>query len=307
MGERDSAKGRRIILGCLLVCGIALAGCGFTKYTYDDLKKAEQARDGKAVVNIYRSLADSGDATAAVVLSYIAYDGSWGDPDKEMAWKYTKMAAAAGHPEGLFNLGLMHIDGSGGLAKDYGRARELFLRAVEKGFAAANCGLAYLERDGLGCSPDAKRAFDYELAAAKTGNPRSMYEVCLAYFRGKGVSKDVRRAYYWAVGAWTDPITREARDVAKRIEEEEKLTPADKQAVLEEIRAAAKAGGIEARWLFSLHRSGGMGVSKDPVQACAWLLRAPSALYTVRPMRGVEDLFSKADIARAKELAGTLR
>ena len=57
---------------------------------------------------------------------------------------FYKKAASFGHARALFNLGILHLEGEGGLDKDIQKATQCFLQAAKAGLAPAQRELALI-------------------------------------------------------------------------------------------------------------------------------------------------------------------
>jgi len=162
--------------------------------------------------------------------------------------------------------------------------------AAERGDAAAQLQLGYLHSQGHRLPRDDREALRWFLAAAEQGHPEAQRCVALSCFKGLGVDRDVRRAYFWMVladerdpdcgvlaegvgfadlvgieltAAQRDAVRAEARDWTSRSD-----------AVLAAVRQRAERGDVDAQRLLAGWLATGCRVPKDGGAGFAWLLQA---------------------------------
>ncbi|GHV37593.1 hypothetical protein FACS1894187_14720 [Synergistales bacterium] len=100
-----------------------------------------------------------------------------------------------------YELGQKYARGNG-VAQDFRKAREFYLKAADYGYAPAQYELGEIYRFGLGVGYDYKQSLEWYRKAADRGLDQAQYSVGYAYNTGRGVAQDFREAYfyfYWAM------------------------------------------------------------------------------------------------------------
>ena len=114
-----------------------------TTFSYlSDASASAQGKD-KGERKWLLSLAEAGDAAAQCRLALLAT----ATRDYASAQEWFERAAAQGHSEAQFFLGLIYIDGQG-VPRDYVQARGWFERAAAQGEARAQSYLGWLYDNG---------------------------------------------------------------------------------------------------------------------------------------------------------------
>ncbi|MBA2652571.1 MAG: sel1 repeat family protein [Tatlockia sp.] len=131
---------------------------------------------------------------AAVALGFI-YDTV--DDNYSKALSAYQLAAQENNAVGLFDLGLMYVEGKG-MAVDYPKAIELFSKASELGYNDALTQLADLYFKGLGVARNEKKALELYKKAASTGDAHALYQLGLLSETGVATKLDYANAvsYY---------------------------------------------------------------------------------------------------------------
>ena len=138
----------------------------------------------------YRLAAERGDRNAIFALGMLHVDGRAGqarDPDKAKA--FFEQAAALQHPAAAYNLGLLALGGQGG-APDAAAAVRWFGQAADLGNADAQYAYAVLLKDGNGIQADLPRAAIYMERAARQSLIEAQIDYAVMLFNGQGVAKD---------------------------------------------------------------------------------------------------------------------
>ena len=76
------------------------------------------------------------------------------------------------------------------MAQDYGKAREWYEKAADKGNAGAMNNLGWLYANGFGVAQDYAKAREWYEKAADKGEATAMRNLGLLYARGQGVAQD---------------------------------------------------------------------------------------------------------------------
>jgi tetratricopeptide (TPR) repeat protein len=115
------------------------------------------------------------------------------DMDKALEWFL--ISADAGHAEDAYNVGLIFMQGTAKMPKDFERAYVWLDRAAKQDWAKSFGRLGILHREGLGVAPDQDRANALFARGAELGNASAMVNLGTAYREGTGVEIDYARAY----------------------------------------------------------------------------------------------------------------
>lgn len=150
------------------------------------------------------------------------------------ALKYLNEASAGGYAEADYSLGLMYYTGTSVTPKNLAEALKLWIKAAAKnsGNAQYGLGLMYAKGEGVasstsdaivwftkaaaldqteaicelgvlnetgqwGVTVNLTESIRYYTQAANLGNPRGMYLMGLAYYNGKGVTKNFQSCRTW--------------------------------------------------------------------------------------------------------------
>ena len=103
-------------------------------------------------------------------------------------------------PAGLYDEGLKYLHGDSGFPQDYGRAKDLFYRAADRGHLMAMVKLGEMYYQGKGSDPDFHMARKWFERAAKDGNGEgeAMFNLGTMYQNGQGgLKKSLREAKSW--------------------------------------------------------------------------------------------------------------
>jgi TPR repeat protein len=93
-------------------------------------------------------------------------------------------------------LGALYADGRG-VPQDYGKAREWWEKAADKGEVYAMSSLGVLYRDGRGATQDYAKAREWLEKAAEKGEATAMAMLGALYADGRGVPQDYTKAREW--------------------------------------------------------------------------------------------------------------
>ena len=160
-------------------------------------------------------LAEAGDVKAAEHLGEEYIHGNFGPRDDALAWKYSRMAAEAGSPRAMTNLGIVSLNRG-----ETEEARRWFETAAEKGDMKAPRYLGLMYQEGK--IPDenpAEKARAAFLQGADRGDITSQYHLGVIYEQGLGVQPDLEEAIRWyRISAQRgDKIAKPAMDALERL------------------------------------------------------------------------------------------
>jgi len=206
---------------------------------------------GPAAERDLEKLLAGGDRSAAVLLAELLMQPDrQGGPDLARACGYAEAAGA--HPEALHNLANCYDNGLG-RPRDKARARELYGKASDLGFAKAACALGNLLMSGEGGAVDVARGIDLCRRAADAGEPDAQTDYGGYLLVGRNVPRDAVQARryltlaaaaretgrpipalildeargWMKIAAERDPDPANRRQAAELFSELAKLAPAD--------------------------------------------------------------------------------
>ena len=178
--------------------------------------------------------AKNGDAEAQFNLGWCYGTGTGIQQDDKEAMKWYKKAAKQDYASAIRNVGLYYMNGGGAIEKDEKEGIKWIKKAIEKGNihskvilagyylqgngvpkdtlmfqtllkeaaeqgdTTAQCNLADAYNGGyVGYTKDDKKSTFWYTKAAELGNPRSQYNVGVAYEQGLSVDQNYREALKW--------------------------------------------------------------------------------------------------------------
>jgi uncharacterized protein len=139
--------------------------------------------------------------------------------DFDEALQLWRPLAEAGDAQAQVLIGMMYVRGNG-VPQDYGIAYVWYRRAADQGWVDAQRQLAFMYSEGLGVPKDWVMSAHWYRVAAEAGDPQAQYNLAAMYNNGEGVPKDDVQAYMWfnLAGAAGDTSASQARErVARRM------------------------------------------------------------------------------------------
>ena len=173
-----------------------LARC-YSKGTYGCQKDKERAAEmAEAVIGEVKSLAESGQSEAILLLTSAYFEGLAVSKDYEQAVYWCRKAAEKEQPLGMSRLGYLYANGKG-VAKDEQQAVYWYRKAAEKELPVGMTNLGWMYEKGRGVAKDDDQAVYWYKKAAEKEHPSGMNNVGRMYANGRGVAKDYDQAVYW--------------------------------------------------------------------------------------------------------------
>ncbi len=133
------------------------------------------------------------DGPALTLIGELFQQGLGVEPSVSEAARWFALAADAGDPQGMFELGLMRMKGEG-MKADRDGAREMLLKAAAQDHAGAQFYLGVMALQNNGVTPDYKTAAAYFERSAALGNVEAQYAMALIYRNGTGRPQDDAKA-----------------------------------------------------------------------------------------------------------------
>ena len=152
---------RRSWLASIMVLYLAAVAGTAAAATYEDGLEAFENNDFDRAFEVWRPLADKGDAIAQ------------------------------------YSLGKLFERGGGSIQQDFVQAARWYRVASRQGIAAAQNNLALMHAQGRGVDRNLDHAIDLWFKAARQNHAMAQYNLGLAFYRGEGLDKDTREAAAW--------------------------------------------------------------------------------------------------------------
>ena len=140
--------------------------------------------------------AAQGHVNAQYNLGVLYQEGKGVERDFEKARHYHELAANQGDAGAQYNLGIFYKKGYG-VEQDYDKAKYYYERAEEHGHVGAQCSLGNLYHDGNGVEQDYKKAREYYERAANQGSANAHLRLGIIYARGYDVEQDYDTARHF--------------------------------------------------------------------------------------------------------------
>lgn len=205
-------------------------------------REAFVAGDYAKALEIWRPMAEEGDARAQFNVGLIYDEGLGVERDREKAREWWSMAAEQGLLTAGYNLALLEIeqatdeDGGGDIEQALANLRE----TAEAGHLPARYTLGKIYQYGVGVAEDPAAAVEHIRAAAEGGFAKAQYSLGKIYRDGSGVEQDAAQAAEW-------------------------------------FGQAARRGHAGAQDHYARRLASGEGVDKDPVRAMTFAVLAMRA------------------------------
>lgn len=165
-------------------------------------QQAKRAGDAETALKELEQAASTGNAAAEAELANV-YRGTVTDlaplvqTDAQKAFALTADAVAKGNARAINDLALAYYTGDG-VARDYGRALDYFLKSQAAGNRKAVRYLGLIYESGEGVAADPGKALEYYTQGAQDGDITSQCLLGSLYASGRGVpSADYAKAAEW--------------------------------------------------------------------------------------------------------------
>lgn len=152
----------------LFLIGLIFSAAGSGWAGYEDGENAYLRGDFQTALEIWRPLAEQGNAEAQNMLGYMYRFGEGVEPEYELARQWYRKAADKGNATAQNNLGVMYRLGLGG-DQDFKEAFYWFRRAADQGNGGAQNHLGLMYYKGEGIEPDKVQAYKWAYLSAQQG------------------------------------------------------------------------------------------------------------------------------------------
>jgi TPR repeat protein len=210
-------------------------------------------------------------------------------------------SAQSNSPESLYDRGVDAITGVGPMHDDV-QGVDYFRRSAELGYGPAQIALGYYYETGGTIPKDTNQALELYRKAAQTGDPLAAWLAGRLYFLGNGVPHDMDAAQKWLKISASLNNAYGAYYLARLVSgrgDDAKAVPL--------YKIAADQGLPQAQYYYGKALKEGRGITRDRLNAYAWLTVAADAGYNAASQDLVELSRSGAlnleQIAEAKTKA----
>ena len=184
-----------------LIVALALAGALAVPATagpLEDGMDAYLAKEYAKAAELWRPLAENGNALAQYRLGTLYVEGKGVEQSDATAFTWMRRAAIQGNAEAQYGIGASYIDGLG-VKKDETEAAKWFQRAANQGMVFAQINLGLLYASGTGVPQDNVEAFKW-------------LEIAMRTLPAGGAASDVARA----MGDLTDKLNFDQKIEAEK-------------------------------------------------------------------------------------------
>ena len=156
-----------LLIAVLSLCGLSAAA----QYApeNDEALAAAQAGEWQKAWDIWKPLADAGDARAQSNIGVMYDNGEVVDEDDAEAVRWFTLSAEAGFAPGQANLAKMYFKGDG-VEQNTTIAHRWYQAAARQGLAQAQMALVQALYFGNGVTPDNAKAYMWLMIAAESGH-----------------------------------------------------------------------------------------------------------------------------------------
>ena len=172
-------------------------------------------------------------------------------------------------------LGYAHLNGNGGVARDYAEAMRCFRLAVERGSARAALEIGRMYGLGLGVSKDEAEEVRWYREAADRGNAIAQFSLGMMYANGKGgLAKDDKEAVHWFRKAADQGNATAQNSLGIMYRDGRGVDRDDREAVRWYRKAADQGDAFAQNNLGVAYELGEGGLPKSSDEAIAWYKKA---------------------------------
>ncbi len=196
---RKRLSGRiKAAIAVVLICVIIVLGSAPSiAGTLEDAAAAYKRGNYAAALQLYRSLADKGNAIAQDSLGDMYNYGKGVPQNQAEAEQWYRLAAKQGLAKAQNNMGFLSML-KALRTGDYSESVKWYRLSAGQGDAHGQLALGGAYKSGLGVPQNYVEAAKWFLRAAEQGkDSAAWYMLGLAYARGQGVPQDYIRAYKW--------------------------------------------------------------------------------------------------------------
>lgn len=186
-------------LFALLICLGATLSTGLSAGPLDDGLAAFQSGNYQQAFELWKPLAESGDAKAQYNIGLLFMNGLGVEKNAVYARELFRAAAKQGMVEAQYNLGLIYFQGISTFRRNYD-AHHWWSLSAAQGHAASqyNLGMLYLKGMGTGKGKEIDKGLQLWESAAAQGYPEAIESLIRVYSSGELIDQpNPERARYW--------------------------------------------------------------------------------------------------------------
>ena len=235
---------------------------------FEDGQAAYDRHDYSGALQVWRPLADDGDAKVQNKLGNMYANGQGVAQDYAEAVAWFRKAADQGYANAQANLGSAYANGNG-VPRDYAEALKRLRKSADQGFFGGQYYLGAMYEQGRGVAQDYVEAAQWYRLAADQGYPAAQARLGYMYAYGQGVAQDYAEAVAWFRKA-ADQGFADAQFALGYMYENGQGATRDYAEAVRWYGAAAKQGNARGEYRLGLMYSQGQGVPKDDAKAMQW-------------------------------------
>ena len=239
---------------------------------YDEALAVMATPDYAKGVEMMRSLAESGYATAQRQMGRLYSEGNRVQKDESIAVEWYTKAAEQGNAEAQASLGSRYYNGIG-VAQNYEKAVEWYQKSAEQGNATAQVILGVAYYTGEGVAQNDEKAVRWYQEAAEQGNAEAQFCLGVAYENGRGVAENYEKAVAWYQKAAEQGNAEAQFHLGVAYQNGEGVAQNDGKAA-EWFQKAAEQGNERAQFMLGFLYDEGRGVLKNYEKAAEWYQKA---------------------------------
>lgn len=183
----------------LIALGLLLSSYSLNAGPLDDGLAAFNAADYARAFELWKPLAEAGDAKAQYNIGLLYMNGLGVEPNGVYARELFRAAARQGLVDAQYNLGLIFYEGISTFRRP-NEAYQWWSMSAAQGHAPSqyNLGVLYLQGSGTGQSSDPAKTLKFWEAAAAQGYPEAIESLIRVYGSGELTGQpQPERAEYW--------------------------------------------------------------------------------------------------------------
>lgn len=242
-----------------------------SELAFQAARAAYGAKDYARAYGQARSAADAGHVGAMRFVGHMLEAGLGVEQNETAAAEYYRRAAQRNDGDALYSLGLLGLEGRGGVSK--AEAESFLSRAGRAGNAAAAEALGFALLSGEIGRLDANAAALWLARAADAGRTGAAYPAALLFTGQDGANIDFTRARKYLEQAGNAGVGAAAADLGLLLLQG-RLGAPDEAAAAAWFQRAAEYGDQEGQFLYAYALASAKGVPQDLESAYGWVLRS---------------------------------
>jgi uncharacterized protein len=166
---------------------------------YDDVIKKSSSKFTS--IKDLEAQANKNNAEALYQLATLYSTGNGISENQLKAFQLFKKSADLENVDAMEQLGLIFRDGTSAVKINDIESLKWFIKAADKGSMPANHNIGFAYYHGRGVKQDRKKAYEYFIKSAESGLLQSQMIVAAQLYRGDGIPKDLKESFKWSLKA----------------------------------------------------------------------------------------------------------